>query len=105
MEKQRLRNLTTGRLHTEVNFIYQDLEFITGMEGLMTHMLPNVMRSVEPWLREKVTDSEYWDDEYKPELRGEYQLEPMNQAERGEMLKRYAALPHPFELLGTARKG
>ena len=96
MDKQRLRNLTTCRLHTEMSFIYEDLEYITGMSGLMTHMLPNVMRAVEPWLKEQVTDEEYWDGEYNPNLKGEYPLEPMNEEERAEMLKRYKELPHPF---------
>ena len=31
MDIQRLRNLTTGRLHTEMGHIYEDLELITGM--------------------------------------------------------------------------
>lgn len=96
MDKQRLRNLTTGFLHTDVGYIYQDLEFITGMGGIMTHMLPNILRAVEPWLRVKVTDQEYWDDEYKPELTGNYDLQPMDEQERELMLERYSALPHPF---------
>lgn len=97
MEKQRLRNLTTGRLHTDIGCVYEDLEFITGERGLMTHMLPNAMRAVEPWLKEKVTDPEYWDGEYRPDLTGEYPLEPMDAAERTAMRKRYEALPHPFD--------
>lgn len=96
MEKKRLRNLTTGRLHTEIGCVYQDLEYITGIDGLMTHMIPNVMRAVEPWLKTKVTDPEYWDGEYRPEATGDYPLEPMNEAERNEMRALYEALPHPF---------
>ncbi len=96
METQRLRNLTTGRLHTEVGHIYKDLEFITGMDGLMTHMLPNVMRAVEPWLRGKVEDNEYWDGAFDPNHFGEHPIEPMNQQERADMLARYGALPHPL---------
>ena len=96
METQRLRNLTTGRLHTDMSHIYEDLEFITGMEGLMTHMLPNVMRAVEPWLKEKVTDEKYWDGEHDPEHVGQFELQPMNESERKAMEVRYLALPHPF---------
>ena len=96
MEKQRLRNLTTGRLHTDVSFIYQDLEFITGMEGIMTHMLPNVSRAVTPWLKKQVKDAEYWDGQYKPELKGEHPIAPMNTREREEMLNIYNGLPSPF---------
>lgn len=104
MEKQRLRNLTTGKLHTDISFIYQDLEYITGMQGLMTHMLPNVMRAVMPWLKTKVNDSEYWDDKYSPELTGEYDIRPMNDEEKKEMFSMYQSMPHPFEQLGSKHK-
>ena len=56
MDIQRLRNLTTGRLHTEMGHIYEDLGWLTGESGLMTHMLPRAMDAVRPWLEEKVTD-------------------------------------------------
>ena len=95
MKKQRLRNLTTSRLHTCMDDIYKDLEFIT---GIMTHMIPNVMCAVEPWLKEKVTDAEYWDGEHRPELdNNEHALAPMTEIEQKDMMERYSALPHPFE--------
>ena len=96
MEIQRLRNLTTSRLHTEIEHVYEDLEYITGMNGLMTHMLPNVMKAVEPWLQKKVTEPKYWNGEFETQHSGEYTLEPMNNDERALMLKRYNELPHPF---------
>lgn len=96
MEAQRLRNLTTGRLHTEMGHIYQDLEYITGMDGLFTHMVPNTMRAVEPWLQDKVTAPEYWDGQYDIHHEGDYPLEPMNGIERQEMLERYSKLSGPL---------
>jgi len=101
MDTQRLRNLTTGRLHTEMDHIYQDMELLTGMEGLMTHMLPNALLAMTPWLKEKVKDNRYWDDEYDTSHTGEYDITPMNNEEQKEVGKRYMALPHPFALLGT----
>lgn len=56
---QRLRNLTTGRLHTEMDDIYADLEMITGESGLMTHMLPGALRCVTPWLHGCKLDERY----------------------------------------------
>ena len=97
MEAQRLRNLTTGILHTEVGHIYQDLEFITGEKGLMTHMLPRVMNAIEPWLREKVTDARYWDEKFDQSHKGEYTLEPMTKDEEQAALKMYLAQPNPLE--------
>jgi hypothetical protein len=102
IEAQRLRNLTTGRLHTDIGHVYQDLEFITGEKGLMTHMLPNVMRAVEPWLKEQVTDEKFWDGEFDTDHSGEEFLRPMSEKERVEFFKRYEALPSPFERMASA---
>lgn len=104
MDIQRLRNLTTGRLHTDVGFIYQDIEYLTGEKGVMTHMLPNAMRALEPWLREKLSDRRLWDGEYDPSHIGEIDIEPMTKSDVDEFWKRYVTFPSPFELLGTKCK-
>ena len=51
MDIQRLRNGATGKLHTDIGHVYEDLEIITGEKGLMTHMLPRVCNAVRPWLQ------------------------------------------------------
>jgi hypothetical protein len=96
MNAQRLRNITTGRLHTEMRHIYEDLGAITGESGLMTHILPRAARAVEPWLREHVTDPRFWDGEYDTTHTGEIELpEPTEQA-RAEMFERYKGMPNPL---------
>lgn len=97
MNIQRLRNLTTGRLHTEMGHIYEDLGAITGEQGLMTHMLPRAMTAVEPWLREHVTDPRLWDGEYDTTHTGEIELPVPTEADRAEMFERYKAQPNPLE--------
>lgn len=97
MDIQRLRNLTTGRLHTEIGHVYEDLEWITGEQGLMTHMLPRVAIAVEPWLREHVTDQRFWDDEYDTTHTGEIELPEPTKEDRAAMFERYKALPNPLE--------
>lgn len=67
---QRLRNLTTGILHTEMQDIYEDLETFTGMTSLFTHQLPGALHLIRPWLRQVVTDSRFWDDKYDPTHEG-----------------------------------
>lgn len=96
MEIQRLRNLTTGRLHTDMGHIYEDLGMITGEEGLMTHMLPRATRAVEPWLREHITDSRFWDGEHDTEHTGEVELPTPTAKDRELMLDRYMAQPNPL---------
>jgi len=98
MDIQRLRNLTTGRLHTEIGHVYEDIEFFTGQRGVMTHMLPNANRALEPWLREQFDDPRLWDGAYDVTHTGDVEARAMDDAERAAFLARYRALPHPFEV-------
>jgi len=86
---QRLRNLTTRILHTKVSHIYEDLENITGEKGLMTHMLPRVIRAVEPWLRDHVKDVKFWDGKYDTRHTGDYVLSEPTESDRKAMIERY----------------
>ena len=90
---QRLRNLTTGRLHTKMGHIYEDLGIITGETGLMTHTLPLALRAVEPWLREHVKDKRLWDGELDQTHTGEFDLPESTEEDRAAMLERYKAQP------------
>jgi hypothetical protein len=101
MDIQRLRNLTAGRLHTEIGHVYEDLETITGEKGLMTHMLPRAATAVEPWLREHITEPRFWDGEYDTTHIGEYALPEPTAAERAAMFERYKAQPNPLEGRGV----
>lgn len=93
---QRLRNLTTERLHTEMDHVYQDLEIITKQQGLLTHMLPRVNNAVLPWLREKVKDQRFWDGEFDPSHTGDVELPEATAEELEAMLQRYLAQPNPL---------
>jgi hypothetical protein len=97
MDVQRLRNLTTGRLHTSIDHIYEDLGIITGESGLMTHMLPRASRAVEPWLREHVKDQRFWDGEFDQTHTGEFPLPEPTADDRAAMFERYKAQPNPLE--------
>ena len=79
-----MRNLTTGRLHTGIGDVYSLIDFITQSPGVMTHMIPRAMRAIDPWLRSKVTDERFWDDEYDTTHIGEFDLPHMTQDEARE---------------------
>lgn len=96
MDIQRLRNLTTGRLHTEMGHIYEDLGWITGEQGLMTHMLPRALDAVKPWLEEHVNEPRFWDGEWDTTHTGEYELPEPTAAARDAMFERYKAMPNPL---------
>lgn len=97
MDIQRLRNLTTCRLHTEVGHIYEDIDTLTGTPGVMTHMLPNAMRSMEPWLREVAPDDRLWNGEYDPSHVGDIAVPVMTHEERAAFFQRFNELPSPLE--------
>lgn len=96
MDIQRLRNLTTGKLHTDISHIYTDLEAITGQPGLMTHMLPGALKAVKPWLREHVTDDRFWDGKYDPTHAGEFLLPIPTDEDRKIMMDRFFQQPDPI---------
>lgn len=96
MEAQRLRNLTTRYLHTHISHVYEDIEAITGMPGVMTHMLPNAAKALEPYLREVVPDPKFWNDKYDPTHAGTVDVPVMDEARRAIFVSAYTSLPHPF---------
>lgn len=97
MDVQRLRNLTTGKLHTKMGDIYEDLGIITGEKGLMTHMLPRALKSVIPWLKENIADARFWDGKFDTTHTGEFKLPESTDIERKDMFDRYFKMPNPLE--------
>ena len=96
MDIQRLRNLTTGKLHTDIGHVYQDIEYLTGESGIMTHMLPNAWRALDPYLRTVVPDTRLWDGQHDPSHTGDIDVPPMDEVAKEAFWARYDALPHPF---------
>ncbi len=102
MDNQRLRNLTTGKLHTKMKHIYEDLEWLTGEAGVMTHQLPNACKAMETYLRERVKDDRFWDGKYDPTHTGETDVPMMGEDAKKAMWKRFEALPSLLTGIGSA---
>lgn len=103
---QRLRNLTTGRLHTQMQHIYDDLGRITGQE-VMEHIRERAINAVEPWLRQVVSDERFWNGEYDPEHVGELELPDPTEEDRQLMTERFSGVTKKFygEKYGTPDAG
>lgn len=93
---QRVRNLSTGILHTDMKHIHEDLEVITGEKGLMTHMLPRVMDAIKPWLKSQITDYRFWDDKFDKSHVGEIFLSVPTKEQREAFFVRYCSMPNPL---------
>jgi len=94
---QQLRNLTTGRLHTNMGDIYSLIDFITQSPGVMTHMIPRAIRAIDPWLRGKVTDVRFWEDKYDTTHVGEFDLPHMTPEETTEFWRLFQDQPNPLD--------
>jgi len=94
---QQLRNLTTGRLHTNMGDIHSLIDFITQSPGVMTHMIPRAMRAIDPWLRSKVDDARFWQDEYDTTHVGEFDLPHMTPEETTEFWRLFQDQPNPLD--------
>jgi hypothetical protein len=100
MDVQRLRNLTTGRLHTTMTDIYQDIASLTGEQGLMSHHIPAAFDALTPWLRMRVTLPKFWDGTYDPTQTGTYPIAPMT-ARWGLSMKHDTITPYHFHRIGV----
>lgn len=87
MEALRLRNLTTGKLHTQIEHVYEDMAFIVSYKGIMTHQIPAALKAIKPYLKRVVLDSEYWDGEFRPDVQGEYEISPMCAEEKSKFFE------------------
>jgi len=91
MDIQRLRNLTTGILHTDMSHVYLDIEYLVGIK--------NALKALKPYLMKKCTDPRFWNSKYDKDKThiGEFDIEPMNETEQKEFWERYNKLPSPLE--------
>jgi hypothetical protein len=101
MDIQRLRNLTTVRLHTKMRDIYEDIDQLVGVDGVMSHQLPNAIRALMPFLREQVPDERFWDGAYDTTHTGEIEVRSMNDEEQKAFWQRFSGFPDPLtDLMG-----
>lgn len=87
MDNLRLRNLTTGIVHTNMVDIHNDIEMIFGHKGLFDSILPRVYEAIKPWLIKVVTEKRFWDDKFDLTHVGEFELPEPTIEDREEMLR------------------
>lgn len=92
IEVQRLRNLTTGKLHTDLADVYIDIQHLTGAKGIVTDDIPSACRALEPYLRKHATDPRLWDGKHDATHVGDIEIPTMDDAECCATFKTYLAL-------------
>src|SRR5690606_34745779 len=85
----KLRNITTGRLHTDIGQVYTFIEDYTGEKGIMTHHLPSACPALQEILKRKL-DSSWFDGEWQREgLDTEVDVPDLTEEERKEFWERF----------------
>lgn len=93
MNIQRLRNLTTGILHTKIEHVLEDIEKISGITIDTHSQLPYLRIALEPYLREKVPDARFWNGKHDIHHTGEIDIPLMDRIEQNAMRERYNKMP------------
>lgn len=52
----KLRNITSGVLHTEIGDVYEFFNKYTGHDGIMTHHIPSAYKAMNPILKRKLPE-------------------------------------------------
>jgi hypothetical protein len=90
LDNQRLRNLTTGKMHTRFDHIVDDLQLITGDPEKTTSISAGAMRyAIMPWLLAQGLDDRFWDDRFDLTHTGRTFIRRPNPVEREEIERRY----------------
>lgn len=90
MDIQRVRNLTTGILHTKMEHLYEDIEFITKSPGIMTHHLGPASQALDPYLRAQLPDPRFWNGEFDLMHTGDVEIVQLNEKQLEEFFTQFA---------------
>ena len=87
----KLRNVTSGILHTEIRDVYMFYEEYLGETGIMTHQLPSAGRALQFILKRKL-DKEWFTKEWKKDKEWQnksIEIPDLTQEEKTEFWKEY----------------
>lgn len=80
--KGKLRNVTSGRLHTSIGDVYEFYTAYCGAEGIMTHHIPSAYKALLPILKNKLSDEWFTDEWIKTGLEETVEVPEMTQTEK-----------------------
>jgi hypothetical protein len=80
--KGKLRNVTSGRLHTNIGDVYQFYTEYCGADGIMTHHIPSAFQALLPILKSKLSEEWFTDEWIKTGLDEPVEVPEMTQDEK-----------------------
>lgn len=82
--KGALRNITTGRLHTDIGQVYKFIEEYTSEKGIMTHHIPSACPVIQEILKRHLSVEWFTDEWIKTGLDEIVEIPDMTEDERME---------------------
>jgi hypothetical protein len=85
MDIQRLRNLTTKKIHTNHLDMHQDIEIISRYY-IFDHQTYAALDAIQSFLMKNITDDKFFENKVDKSHNGCYDIPSMNDEERQEFL-------------------
>jgi len=85
--KGKLRNITTGIMHTEIKDVYLFFEEYTGEKGIMTHHLSSAIKAITDILKTKLSDKWFTKEWIKEELDEVIEIPDITEEEKASFWK------------------
>jgi len=89
MTNQRLRNLTTGLIHTNIADIKEDVAYFVGAEYTSSAILPKANKALYPFLEARLSDKHFFDKMYDVKHLGNTEVLPLDEVEMKLFIARY----------------
>ena len=87
--KGKLRNVTSGRLHTDIGDVYKFYEEYCGANGIMTHHIPIAYQALLPILKSKLSEEWFSDEWIKTGLDEVVEVPEMTEEEKATFWKSF----------------
>lgn len=96
MDIQRLRNLTTGIIHTKMCDACEDIDRIVGMAGSTEKYYWAICQAIKPYLIGVVSDARFWNEKLDRSHVGQVEIPVMTREDVAVFFKHYAAYKKAF---------
>lgn len=97
--KGKLRNVTSGRLHTDIGDVYKFYEEYCEADGIMTHQIPSAFKALLPILKGKLSEEWFTDEWIKTGLDEPAEIAELTTEEKAAFWKSFGE--HAAEMWGA----
>ena len=91
MKYQRIRNLTTGLMHTNIRDIKEDIAYLVGAKYTSSATISKSNKALYPFLEARLSDRRFFNKTHDEEHTGDIEILPLDEVEMKLFVSRYKA--------------